>query len=146
MPWMRSSGSVPEPCRWWNSSYSPIVRWPMGRDSTRRYPRRDSDRPRQHERPGRPRARGWHRLAALVLEARDADAQQPHRPRRRVGAEQLDGDVGDRRLVVDEGVDRPGARHRRPVVEAHLDADGPPAGALALQRLRQLARLAAQDL
>ena len=44
--------------------------------------------------------------ASSVLERRHAHAEQPHRARRRVGAQQVDGHAGDRRGVVHR---RPGA-------------------------------------
>ncbi len=90
---------------------------------------------------------GRRRLVELhVVEAREPHAEQPHRGRWRVRAQQGDGGLGHQLDVVGRAVERLRARDRRPVGEPDLDRDRPPTPPLLLQRLAQLARERAQDL
>src|SRR3954453_20065397 len=84
-------------------------------------------------------------LPAILLEGRDAHAEQPHGPPRRVGAQQVDGDGGDTLGGGGPLRLRAGARDRRPVVEADLDGDRATPAPVAGQPGAQLAGQAAQD-
>ena len=76
------------------------------------------------------------RVGLDVLEPRHPHAEQAHRSRRRVGAQQLERDLDHQRRVVRRRVDRAGAGHRRPVVEPDLDRDRAPAAAAPLRAPR----------
>ena len=82
---------------------------------------------------------GAARLGALVAaEPRDAHPEQPHRPRRRVGAQQLQRDRGDDVGVVGRLVQRVRPGHVGPVVEPHLDPDRAPGEVARAQAAAEL--------
>src|SRR5262245_33152794 len=62
-------------------------------------------------------------VAAALVEAGDAHAEQPHRPGRVVGAQQVEGDGADEGRIVGRRLDRVRAGDVGPVVEADLDPD-----------------------
>ena len=80
--------------------------------------------------------------APSVLEAGHADAEQPHGPRRRRAAEQLERDRPDRAAELDRLAERPSARVGGEVVEAHLDPDRAAMHAAGARARAQLGRRA----
>ena len=74
----------------------------------------------------------------LIAEARHPHAQQPHRAGRRIAAQELDRHLPHPARVARGPLDRACPRHRREVVEAHLDRDRAPAALVALEAHAEL--------
>src|SRR3954454_6776399 len=124
-----------------SSSFGPATRsWPVRRSTRAAFPASHAETQLR----ARDAVAGLRDL--LLGEPGEPDAEQPHRPRGRVGAQEVDRDLGDPRLLVGHRLERPRARDRRPVVEPDLDPHGPAAQRALGHALGDLPREPAHDL